>query len=218
MAKIIVAAPPFPGDFTPLLQIGRGLAARGHQVTMLAWSSVRAAVEEAGLAFVPPAGAADYDLRKEVTLNAAQPPGPPQLNFGFSHSFIDPVPGLHTALQELLRQDPDQVPGLLHPDHRRLAGTVGSTEAAPAALGRGERRAAPARQRRHHVLRAGPGWGRYAHSSARGVPDLRGYRPAPESRFPGRGRARRGTIQPGKSETAARLRDQSNRDDKDGKE
>jgi len=108
MAKIIVAAPPFPGDFSPLLQIARGLAARGHQVTMLAWSSSRAAVEEAGLAFAAPAGAADYSLQEEVTLNAVQPPGPPQLNFGFSHSFIDPMPGLHATLQELLRRDPDQ--------------------------------------------------------------------------------------------------------------
>jgi UDP:flavonoid glycosyltransferase YjiC (YdhE family) len=108
MAKIIVGAPPFPGDFSPLLQIGRGFASRGHQVTVLAWSSSRAAVEEAGLAFAAPAGAADYDLEEETALNAKQEPGPPQLNFGFSHSFIDPMPGLHTTLQELLRQDPDQ--------------------------------------------------------------------------------------------------------------
>lgn len=108
MAKIIVAAPPFPGDFAPLLQIARGVAARGHQVTMLASSSVRAAVDAAGLTFVPPVGSAAYDLQEEVTLNAAQQPGPPQLNFGFSHSFIDPMPGLHAALQELLRRDPDQ--------------------------------------------------------------------------------------------------------------
>lgn len=108
MAKIIVSAPPFPGDFAPLLQIGRGLAARGHQVTMLTWSSVRAQVERAGLAFVPVAGAADYDLQEMSARNAAQPPGPPQLNFGFTETFINPMPGEHDALQELLRADPDQ--------------------------------------------------------------------------------------------------------------
>ena len=108
MAKIIVAAPPFPGEFAPLLQIGRGLADRGHQVTMLTWSSVRANVEQAGLAFVPVAGAADYDFQEMAARNAAQQPGPPQLNFGFIESFIKPMPGEHAALQELLRADPDQ--------------------------------------------------------------------------------------------------------------
>ena len=108
MAKIIVAAPHIGGDFPPMLQIARALASRGHQITFLSGSSVRTTVERAGLAFAPVAGAADYDPEQMMAENARQQPGPPQLNFGFIHTFINPMPGGHEALQELLRADPDQ--------------------------------------------------------------------------------------------------------------
>jgi len=53
VAKIIVAAPPVPGELTPLLQLGRGLAARGHRITVLTGSRFRVAVENAGLGLAP---------------------------------------------------------------------------------------------------------------------------------------------------------------------
>lgn len=110
MAKIIVAAPPVPGELIPLLQIARGLAARGHQITVLTGSGFRDSVEEAGLAFAPLAGDADYDIKELIAERdrAELPPGPPQLNFDWIHAFVNPMPGEYTALQELLAKDPDQ--------------------------------------------------------------------------------------------------------------
>lgn len=110
MAKLIVAAPPVPGEFGPLLQIARALAERGHQVTVLSGSLFREAVEGAGLRFASLAGAADYDIREHVAAReaAGTAPGPEQLNFDWIHAFVNPMPDEHRALQDLLEQDPDQ--------------------------------------------------------------------------------------------------------------
>jgi len=110
MAKVIVAAPPVPGEFIPLLEVARGLAAHGHHVTVLTGSGLREAVEQAGLAFVPLTGAADFDINEWASHpeRGALPPGPPQLNFDCINVFVNPMPDEHAALQELLDQDPDQ--------------------------------------------------------------------------------------------------------------
>ncbi|MFG1923071.1 glycosyltransferase [Cryptosporangium sp. NPDC048952] len=106
--KIIVAAPPIPGETLPLLQLAKALAGRGHQVTMLAGSGFRAAAEEAGLTFASLRGAADYDVADLVAGREGLPPGPVQLNFDWISSFINPMPAEHEALQDLLAADPDQ--------------------------------------------------------------------------------------------------------------
>jgi UDP:flavonoid glycosyltransferase YjiC (YdhE family) len=110
MAKIIVAAPPIPGEFGPLLRIARALAARGHHMTFLTGSGFREAVEGAGLAFEPLAGAADFDIRELVAerTKLGLAPGPEELNFDWIHAFVDPMPEQHLALQRLLERDPDQ--------------------------------------------------------------------------------------------------------------
>lgn len=110
MAKIIVAAPPVHGEFGPLLEIARGLAARGHLVTVLTGTAFREATERAGLAFVPLSGEADFNLRDLVAARtqAGLAPGPDQLNFDWIHTFANPVPDQHAALQALLEKDPDQ--------------------------------------------------------------------------------------------------------------
>jgi UDP:flavonoid glycosyltransferase YjiC (YdhE family) len=110
MSKIIVAAPPVTGELVPLLEIARGLASRGHQVTVLTGSRFRAQVEGSGLAFAPLTGDADYDDRLfgEVSGREDLAPGPEQLNFDWVHAFVNPMPGEHAALQKLLEQDPDQ--------------------------------------------------------------------------------------------------------------
>jgi UDP:flavonoid glycosyltransferase YjiC (YdhE family) len=110
MSKIIVAAPPIAGELAPLLELARGLAGRGHQITVLTGSRFRDEVEGSGLAFRPLAGGADFDDRLfgELTERAELAPGPEQLNFDWVHAFVNPLPDQHAALQELLEQDPDQ--------------------------------------------------------------------------------------------------------------
>lgn len=110
MKKIIVAAPPIPGETLPMLQIARGLAARGHHVTVLAGSGFRAAAEDSGLAFVALSGAADYDIAEFVAERErlGLPPGPAQLNHDWINAFVNPMPDEYRAVQDLLEQDPDQ--------------------------------------------------------------------------------------------------------------
>lgn len=110
MPKIIVAAPPATGELTPLLQIARGLAGRGHDVNVVTGSRFRADVESAGLTFTPVTGMADFDAH----LVAGDPeraklaPGPEMLNYDVIHTLLNPMPDLYAVLQRLLEQDPDQ--------------------------------------------------------------------------------------------------------------
>jgi MGT family glycosyltransferase len=110
MSKIIVAAPPVPGELSPLLQIARGLAGRGHHITVVTGSGFRAEVENAGLAFVPVSGQADFDASVVAgsSERAKLAPGPEMLNYDLIHIFLNPMPDLHAVLQRLLEQDPDQ--------------------------------------------------------------------------------------------------------------
>lgn len=110
MAKVIVAAPPVPGEFGPMLDLARELDARGHEITVLSGSLFRAATEAVGLRFVSLAGDADYDVREHVAAREALglEPGPAQLNHDWIHAFVDPMPDEHRALQALLDEDPDQ--------------------------------------------------------------------------------------------------------------
>ena len=110
MAKIIVAAPPVPGELSPLLQLARGLAERGHRVTVVTGSRFRADVERAGLAFVPVADSPEMDaiVRGEDEVRAKLTPGPEMLNHDWIHAFVNPMPDQHAVLQRLLEEDPDQ--------------------------------------------------------------------------------------------------------------
>lgn len=111
MTKIIIASPPLTGELAPLLGIGRGLAERGHRITVLTGSRFRAEVEAAGLAFTPLTGSADFDDRRLDELfpeRALFAPGPEQLGFDFINVFFNPVPDQYNALQALLDADPDQ--------------------------------------------------------------------------------------------------------------
>lgn len=106
MAKIIVAAPPIPGELRPLLAIGRALAARGHEITVLTGTALRDTVRKAGLDFAPLAGDADYD-----TAGLGSGPegsGPGHIDYDWNHGFARPMPEEHRALQRLLEADPEQ--------------------------------------------------------------------------------------------------------------
>ena len=110
MAKIIIAAPPITGELSPLLELGRGLSGRGHQITVVTGSRFRADVEDAGLGFTPVTGLADFDdrLLGEDPARAGLAPGPEMLNYDWIHTFVAPLPDQHAVLQELLARDPDQ--------------------------------------------------------------------------------------------------------------
>jgi UDP:flavonoid glycosyltransferase YjiC (YdhE family) len=110
MAKIIVAAPPITGELSPLLALAEGLAGRGHQVTVVTGSRFRTRVENAGLAFAPVTGPADFDDRLigDDPERAKLTPGPEMLNYDWIHAFVNPMPEQHAVLQQLLEQDPDQ--------------------------------------------------------------------------------------------------------------
>ena len=49
--RVLVAAFGDPGHVFPAISLGRGLARRGHEVTVETWEERRAAVEGAGLDF-----------------------------------------------------------------------------------------------------------------------------------------------------------------------
>jgi UDP:flavonoid glycosyltransferase YjiC (YdhE family) len=106
MAKIIVAAPPIPGELRPLLAIGRALAARGHEITVLTGTALRDTVRKAGLAFEPLAGEADYDTAELGT--GSESSGPGHIDYDWNHGFARPMPEEHRALQRLLEADPER--------------------------------------------------------------------------------------------------------------
>jgi MGT family glycosyltransferase len=110
MAKIIVAAPSITGELSPLLQLARALAGHGHHITVVTGSRFRTDVENAGLAFTPVTGLADFDDRvfADDPERAKLAPGPEMINYDWIHAFVNPVPDLHAVLQQLLEQDPDQ--------------------------------------------------------------------------------------------------------------
>ena len=110
MAKIIIAAPPIAGELSPLLELGRGLTGRGHQITVVTGSRFRAVAEDAGLGFTPVTGLADFDdrLLGENPERAGLAPGPEMLNYDWIHAFVTPMPDQYAVLQQLLAQDPDQ--------------------------------------------------------------------------------------------------------------
>src|SRR6202011_3868044 len=106
MSKIIVAAPPVPGELSPLLSIARGLAGRGHHIRVVTGSGFRAQVEDAGLAFIPVSGEADIDagVVHGSPERAKLAPGPEMLSYDLIHMFLNPMPALHAVLQRLLEQ------------------------------------------------------------------------------------------------------------------
>ncbi|XUL88048.1 nucleotide disphospho-sugar-binding domain-containing protein [Streptomyces galilaeus] len=107
MTRVVLAASPIYGHFTPVRAIAADLVRRGHHVTVTTGSKYREAVEAVGARFAPLLGAADFDgddvpaLFPEIP---SIPPGPELLGFGLRHLFIDPVPDQHRTVQWLLAE------------------------------------------------------------------------------------------------------------------
>ncbi|MBB2991719.1 MGT family glycosyltransferase [Mycolicibacterium iranicum] len=104
MPEILIASCPPLGHISPLLNVARGLVARGDRVTVL--TSARHADKIRAVGAEPrrlPYGA-DYD---DATLDAdlpgrAETSGIPRINFDVEHVFVHPLPHQFSALQELL--------------------------------------------------------------------------------------------------------------------
>lgn len=112
MSGVIVAAPPIQGETVPLLQIARGLVARGHQVTVVAGNRFAQEAADTGAGFVALTGAADFDdrrLAEHFPDRARVSPGFDQVNYDWSVTFGGAMADQYRALQKLLAADPDQV-------------------------------------------------------------------------------------------------------------
>lgn len=110
MASIILAAPGFSGELTPVLELARELLTRGQNVTILSSATSEQAVSEVGAQFAQFGDASDADEATRLLAEASSlPPGPEQLNHQWMRLFADPIADQHAALQRLLDQDPESV-------------------------------------------------------------------------------------------------------------
>ncbi|MBP2335877.1 UDP:flavonoid glycosyltransferase YjiC (YdhE family) [Saccharothrix coeruleofusca] len=117
MTKIIVAAAPATGHFTPVRAVAQDLVNRGHDVTLTSGSQFGAAAEATGARFVPLHGIADFaadDEEKNFPEMADIPPGPERLGFGVRNTFVRPMPDQHRTLQALLAEAGDEPVALVH--------------------------------------------------------------------------------------------------------
>ncbi|MGP4058839.1 glycosyltransferase [Mycobacterium sp. 4D054] len=103
MSQILIASCPPVGHISPLLNVARGLAARGDRVSVLTSSRHADKIRAVGADPVPLPYAADYD---DSSFDAdlpgrAQTSGLARLNFDIEHIFVRPMPVQFGALKEL---------------------------------------------------------------------------------------------------------------------
>ncbi|MGK2868679.1 MAG: glycosyltransferase [Mycobacterium sp.] len=104
MPKILIASCPPVGHISPLLNVARGLVARGDHVTVLTSARHAAKIRAVGAEHRPLPLGADYD---DTALDAelpgrAETSGIPRLNFDIENVFVRPLPHQFNALRELL--------------------------------------------------------------------------------------------------------------------
>ncbi|MBF4618721.1 glycosyl transferase [Clavibacter sp. VKM Ac-2873] len=106
MSSYLLCAPPIYGHLAPLVAIGRGLVARGADVTLLTGAKYREVVIEAGLTFAALPADVDFDDAQLDGLlgeaNAAR--GVAAIRTGMIAMFVRVIPGQHRALLALLEQ------------------------------------------------------------------------------------------------------------------
>lgn len=104
MADILIASCPPIGHISPLLNIARGLAARGDRVTVL--TSARHADRIRAVGAIPAAlpSAADYDdaLFDSELAGRADTSGIARINFDIERVFVRPMPHQFSAVRDLL--------------------------------------------------------------------------------------------------------------------
>jgi len=102
--RILLCATPIHGHVRPLVDIGRGLASRGHAVTMLTGSKYRDITQENQLVWWPIPREADYD---DADLEAWMPGRSARRGIAAGRHdvinlFIRPLRAQHAALMEAL--------------------------------------------------------------------------------------------------------------------
>ncbi|QZT61163.1 glycosyltransferase [Mycolicibacterium austroafricanum] len=107
MPEILIATCPPVGHLSPLLNVARGLVARGDRVTVLTSARHADKIRAVGAEPRPLPHAADYD---DSTLDADLPgraatSGLARINFDIESIFVRPLPHQFSALQELLVTD-----------------------------------------------------------------------------------------------------------------
>ncbi|GAA4982286.1 glycosyltransferase [Kineococcus glutinatus] len=104
MSRILMPSSPIHGHVAPMIQLGRGLLEHGHRSTVLTGTKYRAAVERAGLDFLPLPAEADYD---DADLDAWLPgrdryKGLAAVRHDITGMFLRPLPAQHRALTAAL--------------------------------------------------------------------------------------------------------------------
>jgi MGT family glycosyltransferase len=103
MSHFLLPCTPIYGHVAPLVSIGRGLQARGHRVSMLTGSKYRAAVEDAGLEFLPIPPEVDYDdARLDLWLSPGPRSGIGAARHAILEMFVRPLVAQHRSLTQAL--------------------------------------------------------------------------------------------------------------------
>ncbi|OUE18965.1 4'-demethylrebeccamycin synthase [Clavibacter michiganensis] len=108
MSSYLLCAPPIYGHLAPLVSVGRGLAARGHAITVLTGAKYRDLVTGAGLRFAPLPADVDYDDAdlEELLTTASAARGVAAIREGMIALFVRVIPAQHRAVLALLESEP----------------------------------------------------------------------------------------------------------------
>lgn len=104
MSSHLLCAPPVYGHLAPLVTIGRGLVARGHDVTVLTGAKYRSLVADAGLEHVSLPVDVDFDDARleELLGEASRARGIAAVREGVIAVFVRVIPGQYRALSAVL--------------------------------------------------------------------------------------------------------------------
>jgi MGT family glycosyltransferase len=103
VAEILIAACPPVGHVAPLLNVARGLVARGHDVTFLTSARHADKIRATGATPHPLPFGADYDDSSFDELpGRVETSGVARVNFDVKHVFVRPLPHQAAALEELM--------------------------------------------------------------------------------------------------------------------
>ena len=108
MSTYLLCAPPIYGHLAPLVAVGRGLAARGHGITVLTGAKYRDLVTGAGLRFAPLPAEVDFDDAdlEELLAPASAARGVGAIREGMLALFVRVIPAQHRAVLALLEAEP----------------------------------------------------------------------------------------------------------------